>query len=81
MIVGQAYRYLEVAELFDRLLQVDLAAIDLEVLRRQRFHDVLGRYRPEQLVVFARLLHDRHAHAVHQLGQVFRLALLLGFLA
>src|SRR5438094_70321 len=75
----QSDRNVEVAEPFDRLRQVQLAAIDLEPLGRQRFGDVGRRDRAVQRVGLADLLGDRdieRAQALdHRLGDL----LLLGF--
>src|ERR1035437_9371597 len=80
-VAVEPHRHLELAELFNRFVQLNLPAIDGEVQRPERAGNVLRRYGAEQLVVLAGLLRDGHAHAVHEFGQVLRLALELGFLA
>ena len=58
----------------DRLIQVDLAALDGVLLRRERVRDVLGRYRTEQLIVFAGLARDGDRHAPTQFREILRFA-------
>src|SRR2546428_1180571 len=76
----QSDRNVEVAKPFDRLRQVQLTAIDLEPLGRQRFGDVGRRDRAVQRVGLADLLGDRDIERAqafdHRLGDL----LLLGFL-
>src|SRR5581483_6885388 len=59
----------------------DLAPIDAEFLLFESFRHVLCGDGAEELIVLARLLRDGNDSAHHQLGEVFRFALLLRLFA
>src|SRR2546426_8914926 len=64
----QSDRHVELAEPFDRLRQVQLAAIDLDPFGRQRFGDVGRRDRAVQRFGLADLLGDRDVERAQTLG-------------
>src|SRR5579864_858487 len=69
------------AQLADGLIQLYLAAVHGEVLLLERLGDVLSSHRSKELIVFPRLLRDRHRNAGENLAQVLGFIFQLGFLA
>src|SRR5213594_2808893 len=59
----QPHRHLVLAQLLDWLIEVNLAAIDGEILLLEGFGDVLGGDRSEELIVLSCLLRYRHRDA------------------
>src|SRR5579875_17997 len=77
----QLHRNVELTHLFQRLVQMHLAAVDVEALCLQMCGDVSRRHRAEQVVILAHLaLEDQHK-TVQLSYQRFCLGLLLGRLA
>ena len=70
----------ELAELLDRLVQLQLAAVDLEALGGQRLGDVRRRDRAEQRLGLADLARDHDLDAGHAVGERLGDLLLLGLL-
>src|SRR5215472_5476004 len=68
----------EFAEGLERLVQLDLAAVDFESLLAERLGDVTGRDRAKKLVMLAAATLEVDRYAIKLLGQVFRLRLFLG---
>src|SRR5208282_1362263 len=59
----------ELADRLQRLVQLDLAAIDVEALFLEPFGNIARRDRTEQLIAFARLAQELHFESVELLGQ------------
>src|SRR5215471_8316059 len=66
----------EVADALQRLMQLDLTAIDVESLVLQCFRDVGGCDRPEQVVLLAGLALEGEAHSLKLLCQRLRIGFL-----
>src|ERR1700720_2532639 len=60
------------AEGADWFLELDLALIDLEALRRERFGDVGSGYGTEELIVLAGLAREADSDAVDERGLLLR---------
>ena len=71
-VLVQPHRHLVLAQLPDGIVQLNLAAVDVVVLRGQSFSDILARHRAEQLIVLAGLLRDPDGRPGHDLGQILR---------
>src|ERR1035438_1543905 len=80
-IFMQPHGDLELAQLFDGFVQLDLAAVDDEVLSGQCVGHILGGDGAEQLVVLAGFLFDGDGDAVDQPGQILRLDFEFGVFA
>ena len=68
-VAVQPHRDLVLAELLDGLVELDLAAVDGEVLLLERLGDVLGGDRTEELIVLAGLLGDGDGDAAQILAR------------
>src|SRR5262245_3339328 len=77
-ITVQADGNVELADTLQRLIELDLAAIDVEPFVLERLGDVGGRDRPEQVVLLARLALEGKAYRVQLFGQSFRIGLFDG---
>ena len=80
-VAVQANGNLEFTKLLDRLVELNLAAVNSVILLRQRLGHILRSDRPEKLVVLAGLLGNDHRNSAQQLRKIFRFALLFGFAA
>ena len=59
-----------IAQGADRFIQLNLAAVDFELLRIERVGDIARRHGTEQLIVFAGLAGDRDRSGAEQLRQI-----------
>ena len=74
----QLDRHVELAERLERLVELDLAAVDGEALGLERLGHVTGGDRAEEVVVLAHLAGELERDAGDLAGQDLRLAFLLG---
>ena len=63
----------------DGLIELNLAAFNMEALRLQTFRNVLGRDRTEEMIVFAHLVAERQGQVFKQFGQLLRFSRGFGF--
>ena len=68
----------ELADGFQRFVQLNFAAIDVEALFLETFGNVARGYRSEELIVLARLAGERHFEPIELLGKFFGFGLLFG---
>src|SRR6476620_10776781 len=76
----QLHRDFHLADLLDRLGELQLALVDVEALRVQRFDDIGGSDRAVQRVGLAHFPANDHFHAGQPLGDGIDDAFLVGFL-
>src|SRR3984885_16379997 len=71
-VLVQLYRNRELADALERLVELNLAAVDAEAFFRQRITQVARSDRAEKLIVFAGAALEGQRHAIELFGQQFR---------
>ena len=74
----QLHRNGELANRLQRLVQLNLAPVDVEALLLQSLSDVTARHRSEQLIVFSGLTSERNLEPLKLLGKRLGFRLLFG---
>src|SRR6266436_2834487 len=64
----QLHRNRELANRLQRLVQLNLAPVDVEALLLQSLSDIAPGYRPKELIIFSRLAGERNLEPVKLLG-------------
>src|SRR5580704_12853551 len=77
-VLVQLHRHGELTQGLQRLVELDLTAIQVDSLFRDGIGDVTRSDRSEQMIVFARSPGERHRDSIKLFRQLFGLRLLLG---
>src|ERR1039457_6369966 len=77
-VLVQLHRHVELADMLQRLIQLDFAAIDRHALMLELVCDVSRGHRAKELIALARLAGEAYGHALDLLRQSLSIALLGG---